>query len=134
MMLLVYIASVWSIWTLVTVKCADIVVVGDSWGTYGASSFTDMFTRHQSNLTVANYAVGGMRARLRSQRHPFCVICINFPRFTPPQLRLTEFMSCVAVVLPVNTAHICYIQYIIPNCTLQHPPSHITTQNSGELT
>lgn len=42
------------------VQSADIVVFGDSWGTYGAASFKKMASAH--GLTVANHAVAGSTA------------------------------------------------------------------------
>lgn len=42
------------------VQSEDIVVFGDSWGTYGASSFKKMASKH--GLTVANHAVAGSTA------------------------------------------------------------------------
>jgi len=41
-------------------QSADIVVFGDSWGTYGAASFKKMASAH--GLTVANHAVAGSTA------------------------------------------------------------------------
>eukprot|EP00940_MAST-03C_sp_MAST-3C-sp2_P001223 g1223.t1 len=38
---------------------ADVIVGGDSWGTFGAKPFADMFTKHGSNVTVYNMAAGG---------------------------------------------------------------------------
>ena len=48
--------------TFATIACcnaADIVIAGDSWGTYGREPFMDMLRRHNSSLTVDNIAVAG---------------------------------------------------------------------------
>eukprot|EP01060_Flectonema_neradi_P031622 TRINITY_DN484_c0_g2_i1.p1 TRINITY_DN484_c0_g2~~TRINITY_DN484_c0_g2_i1.p1 ORF type:complete len:256 (+),score=58.61 TRINITY_DN484_c0_g2_i1:63-830(+) len=45
--------------TLAACNAANIVIAGDSWGTYGKEPFLDMLKRHNSSLTVDNIAVGG---------------------------------------------------------------------------
>lgn len=38
---------------------AEVVVAGDSWGTFGAKPFEAMFTKHGVNTTIYNMAAGG---------------------------------------------------------------------------
>ncbi len=49
--------------TLIAVTfTAEVVVFGDSWGTYGEKAFEEMFSSRGYNTTVANVAVGGTTA------------------------------------------------------------------------
>lgn len=38
---------------------AEVVVAGDSWGTFGAKPFEAMFTKHGANVSIYNMAAGG---------------------------------------------------------------------------
>jgi len=50
----------WGLLLCCAAQAADIIVFGDSWGTYGAVSFQNMATSH--GLTVSNVAVSGSTA------------------------------------------------------------------------
>jgi len=57
MKILVFILAI----TLISLSnAADIVVFGDSWGTYGRAAFADVMGKH--GLSVDNVAVGGTTA------------------------------------------------------------------------
>jgi len=48
---------------IVSIECADVLVFGDSWGSFGKREFEDMFNkRGHTEITVDNVAVGGTTA------------------------------------------------------------------------
>jgi lysophospholipase L1-like esterase len=54
-------------------QAADVLVFGDSWGTYGREAFEDMFKKRNSNLEVLNRAIGGTTAKSWAE-DPNCLL------------------------------------------------------------
>ncbi|KAJ9456841.1 hypothetical protein DIPPA_00302 [Diplonema papillatum] len=48
--------------SVLAADAANVVVLGDSWGTYGAREFENMLTGNHANLTLENAAVSGSTA------------------------------------------------------------------------